>query len=69
MKPAKEYRDRKQDNVGGIANVVAEILDEFAHKNPDQETVHGNLIFCLWPRLDGHPQQPDQSGITQKCGR
>ena len=45
VKPAKENRHREQGNVRGISNVVAEVLDEFAHKHPYEETVHGDLFL------------------------
>ena len=67
MEPAKDDRYGKEYDIGGISNIMTEILDEFAEKHPYKKTVNGKLLMFLGPFLQSFPQQPHEYSVPQEC--
>jgi hypothetical protein len=56
MEPAKNDRHRKERDVRGISDIMAEILAELAHEHPYEESVDGKMLFIVRSGLDRFPE-------------
>jgi hypothetical protein len=69
MEPAKEDRDRPQQDVHGIANKMSDKLDDLGKQHPTEQSPKGVGCLVGRPFACADPQQPDKCHVTHKSRR
>ena len=66
MEPAKENRDRPQQDVYRIADEMGDQLDELGEEHPADKSLNGDGCLFDRPFACGDPQEPDECHVTQE---
>ena len=69
MEPAKEDRDRPQQDVYWIADKMSDQLDELGEQHPDDKSPNGDGCLLDRPFACADPQQPNECHVTHKGRR
>ena len=55
MEPAKEDGDREEEDIDGVATVMAKQLDELRDEHPSEECLQSQLCLLGRPICTCHP--------------
>lgn len=65
---AEQDGQGKKQDIGGVADIVAEELNELADKHPHHQRLHGANMGVHGPRLGGLMAEQEEQQITEQSG-